>query len=95
MGVTHGPGVLGGCWALVLLPVPLELYQYPPAVLELPVPATPQHPAAATSCHGHVAPARAALAKGLLSPGPSGQVMEVLAGRAARPGITAGRKRRV
>lgn len=31
--------------------------------------------------------------KGLLSPGTSGQVMEVLAGRAAQPGITAGRKR--
>lgn len=46
---------------------------------------TPQPPAAATSCPGDVA-------KGLLSPGSSGQVLEVRAGKAAGAGITAGRK---
>lgn len=44
----------------------------------------PQHPAAATSCPGDAA-------KGLLCPGSSGQVLEVRAGRAAGPGITAGK----
>lgn len=45
---------------------------------------TPQHPAAAASCPGEAA-------KRLLCPGSSGQVLEVRAGRAAGPGITAGK----
>lgn len=142
LGVPHHPGVLGGCWALALLPVPQRespaqpepwryqrgwdpqsaaargagpnpsrrqerggtLTRLEEATTSLNSP--PRHetprqgggdplstrllpPAATGTC-----PHRGRRwQRGFCPPGTSRQVMEVQAGRAAQPGITAGRKR--
>lgn len=78
-GPSAGPPSLGRSPEAPLQP-PQEP-GVPPQGPEMP----PQGPAAASSCPGNVA-------KGLLSPGSRGQVLEVRTGRAAGAGITAGRK---